>query len=115
MNCLVYFAIAVALSWPGPALAADANRLPPDVESFLQRQQHSATCQLNQAKGSNVQEVLQNFKAILASEGCADLQRERGALAERYKDNKEVMNALTPKIGFVGTYTTGQDPIDPLL
>ena len=47
-----------------------------------------------------MEQIVENFIAARQSTECADLERERHALLERYKDNPEIMDALTLKVSF---------------
>ena len=93
-----------------PATAAERAVLPADVTAFIERDRQTASCRLTQPKGKTPNEIIDEYVALRSSEGCAFLERERRILVERYKDNRAVMNALTPKIGFVGVETYEPDP-----
>jgi hypothetical protein len=94
------FLVAVAL--PAlPALAAERAPLPPDVASYIERNRQTAACQPKQSEGLSMEEIVDNFIAARQSKECADLERERRALMDRYKDNPEIVDALTLKIGFL--------------
>jgi hypothetical protein len=96
----VYALTAVLLALP--AFAAETAPLPPDVTSYLQRDRQTVACQPKHAPGMSSEEVVDNFIIARRSQECAALERERRALMERYKDNKDVVNALTLKLGFIG-------------
>ena len=95
------YALSVAL-FALPVFAAETAPLPPDVSSYLQRDRQTAACQPKRSPGLSLDEIVDNFMAARQSPRCAELERERRALMERYKDNKDVVNALTLKIGFIG-------------
>src|SRR5882762_8672341 len=85
----------------GLPLTAESAPLPPDVTSYIQRDRQTVACQPKPSEGLTAREIVENFPAIRDNKECADLERERRALMERYKGNKDAVNALTPKVGFV--------------
>ena len=93
------YALAMAL-FAVPVFAAETAPLPPDVTSYLQRNSQAAACQPKHAPGLSLEEIVDNFILARQSPECAALERERLALMERYKDNAEIVNALTLKVGF---------------
>lgn len=94
------YPVAVALL-ALPALAAEHAPLPPEVTAYLERNRQTVACQPKQTKGLTIEEIVEDFIAVRQSKECADLERERHALMERYKDNAEIVNALTLKVAFV--------------
>ena len=93
------YALAMALV-ALPVFAAETSPLPPDVTSYLQRNSQIAACQPKHAPGLSLDEIVDNFIAARQSPECAALERERLSLMERYKDNADIVNALTLKVGF---------------
>ncbi len=94
-------ACAVAMALVAlPVFAAETAPLPSDVTAYLQRNSQAAACQPKHAPGLSLDEIVDNFIAARQSPECAALERERLALMERYKDNADIVNALTLKVGF---------------
>ena len=93
-----------------PASAAERPALPDDVMAFIERDRQTASCRLTQPKGRTRQEIIDEYLALRSSEQCAFLESERRILIERYKDNRDIMNVLALKIGFVGVETYEPDP-----
>jgi hypothetical protein len=85
-----------------PALAAETAPLPADVAAYLQRDRQKPECQPKHTPGLSLEEVVDNFITARQSPACAELERERRALLERYKDDKEVVDALALKVGSPG-------------
>jgi hypothetical protein len=85
-----------------PVLAAETAPLPADVTAYLQRDRQTPVCQPKNTAGLSTEQLVDNLIIARRSPACADLERERKALLERYKDNKDVVDALTLRIGFFG-------------
>jgi hypothetical protein len=85
-----------------PAIAAETAPLPADVAAYLERDRQTPACQAKNAAGLSTEQVVDNWIIARRSPACADLEHERKALLERYKDNKAAVDALTLKIAFVG-------------
>lgn len=91
----------IAVSFALPALAAETP-LPPDVTAYLKRDRQVSECQPKNTAGLSTEQRVDNFIIARRSPACAGLERERKALLERYKDNKDVVEALTLRIAFFG-------------
>lgn len=83
-------------------LTSAAAGLPPDVMAFLHKAGQNANCLPAQTDGKTPDQLVKEYVDLLASKACAAQEAERRALADRYKGNRDVLNALMPKIGFVG-------------
>jgi len=95
------YALTAALI-AAPALAAETAALPADVAAYLERDRQNATCQPKHLPGLSLEEIVDHFIIARRSETCAPLERERKALLERYKENKDVVEALTLRVGTRG-------------
>jgi hypothetical protein len=91
----------VGLVGAGLSVAAQSPPLPPEVISFNRRVQQTVACH---PKGETIEQVMESLAALQSQKECADLERERAVLIDRYKDNKDAVNALKPKFGFVSVY-----------
>src|ERR1700741_2874411 len=85
-----------------PAVAAETPRLPADVNAYLERDHRTPACQPKNTAGLSTEQRVESLIIARWSAACADLERERKALLERYKNNKQVVDALTLKIDFFG-------------
>lgn len=84
------------------SLTSAAVGLPPDVMAFPHKAGENANCLPAQTDGKTPDQLVKEYVDLLASRACAAQEAERRALADRYKGNRDVLNALMPKIGFVG-------------
>jgi len=85
-----------------PAFAAETAPLPAEVTAHLERDRQTPACRPKNTAGLSTEQLVDNLIIARRSPACADLERERKALLERYKDNKAAVDALTLKIAFVG-------------
>ena len=92
----------IAVLFALPALAAETARLPAEVAAYLQRDHQTVECQPKNIAGQSTEQRVDAFIIARRSPACTGLERERKALLERYKDNKDVVEALTLKIAFFG-------------
>ena len=92
----------IAVSCALPALAAETAPLPPDVTAYLKRDHQVTECQPKNTAGQSTEQRVDAFIIARRSPACAGLERERKAVLERYKDNKDVVEALTLRIAFFG-------------
>ena len=83
------------------ALTAQSASLPDDVISFNRKVELTIACH---PKGETIEQVTESLAALQSRKECVDLEHERAALMERHKDNKDALNALRPKFGFVSVY-----------
>jgi hypothetical protein len=83
-------------------LAAETAALPADVAAYLERDRQNAACQPKHLPGLSLEEIVDNFIIARQSPACATLERERKALIERYKENKDVVDALVLRVGTRG-------------
>jgi hypothetical protein len=95
-------ALMATLFAAAPVLAAETASLPADVSSYLARDRQTAACQPKHLPGLSIEQIVDNFIIARWSAACAPLERERKALIERYKDNKDVVDALALKVGTRG-------------
>ena len=95
------YALTAALL-AAPALAAETAALPADVAAYLERDRQNAACQPKHLPGLSLEEIVDNFIIARQSPACATLERERKALIERYKENKDVVDALALRVGTRG-------------
>ena len=95
------YALSILL-FSAPVLAAETANLPADVTAYLQRDRQTPECQPKHTPGLSLEEVVDNFITARQSPACAELERERRALLQRYKDNKEILDALALKVGSPG-------------
>jgi hypothetical protein len=95
-----YALIAVLLALP--AFAAETAPLPADVAAYLERDRQTPECQPKNVAGQSTEQRVDAFIIARRSPACTGLERERKALIERYKDNKQAVDALTLKISFFG-------------
>jgi len=95
------YALTAALL-ASPVLAAETAPLPSDVAAYLERDRQVAVCQPQHLPGLSLEQIVDNFIIARRSETCAPLERERKALLERYKENKDVVEALTLRVGTRG-------------
>ena len=97
------FAYALtAVLFAFPALTAETAPLPAEVVAHLERDRQTPICRPKNTAGLSTEQLVDNLIIARRSPACADLERERKALLERYKDNKAAVDALTLKIAFVG-------------
>jgi hypothetical protein len=85
-----------------PAFAAETPSLPAEVNAHLERDRQTPVCRPKNTAGLSTEQLVDNLIIARRSPACADLERERKALLERYKDNKAAVDALTLRIAFVG-------------
>jgi hypothetical protein len=97
-----YISALTAAVLAAPALAAETAPLPPDVTAYLERDRQTAACQPKHLPGLSLEQIVDHFIIARQSPACADLERDRRALIERYKDNKEVVDALALRVGTRG-------------
>jgi len=92
----------IAVLFAVPAFAAATAPLPSDVTAYLERDRQTAVCQPKHLPGLSLEQIVDNFIIARRSPACTPLERERKALIERYKDNKDVVEALTLRVGTRG-------------
>ena len=92
----------IAVLFTTPLWAAETASLPTDVAAYLDRDRQVAICQPKHLPGLSLEQIVDNFIIARRSEACAALERERRALLERYKENKDVVEALTLRVGTRG-------------
>ena len=97
MKRLYLVAIALVVS---PGFSAERAPFPPDVAAYIERDRQTVACQPKRSERLSMEEIVESFIAARQSKECADLERERRALMERYKDDPDIVNALTLKVGF---------------
>jgi hypothetical protein len=85
-----------------PVWAAEPAPLPPDVTAYLERDRQTPACQPNYAPGLSTEQIVYNYILARQSATCAALERERLELLARYKDNRDIADALALKLAFVG-------------
>jgi hypothetical protein len=97
-----FFHALTAVLFALPALAAEPAPLPSEVTAHLERDRQTPACRPKNTAGLSTEQLVDNLIIARRSPACADLERERKTLLERYKDNKAAVDALTLKIAFVG-------------